>query len=143
MEGVVEFDPAAFRERYPQFSGASDGVLNGMFDEATLVVNNTPQAFVRDLRERRILLWLVVAHIATLAGINLPGGEGGKSTVVGRLSSATEGSVSTSFDMGQVSSNAAWWLQTQYGATYWQMILKYRSMRYVPPAHRCNRGYVR
>ena len=59
----------------------------------------------------------------------------GKSTILKVLAGImppTEGSVSVSADMGAVGSNTAWYLQTPYGATYWQLTAKYRRFRYVP-----------
>jgi hypothetical protein len=79
---------------------------------------------------------MVVAHLGTLSGVLTPAGQGSTATQVGRVSSASEGSVSASMDMGQQSKNAAFWLQTQYGATFWQATAKYRTMRYVLP-RRC------
>lgn len=137
--GVVIFDAAAFVQRYPQFAAVPADTLGMLFDEATLIVNNTPNSVVRDVAQRRILLNLVVAHIATLSGVASPGGEGSNATQVGRVSSATEGSVSASLEMGATSNASAYWLQTQYGATYWQLTAKFRTMRYIPP--RSCRGY--
>lgn len=136
MTGVVTFDAVAFKGRYPQFSGVSAAVLQSMFDEATLICNNSATSLVRDLGERAILLNLIVAHLGTLSGVATAAGEGANATQVGRVSSATQGSTSASLDMGAQPANAAWWMQTQYGAQYWTFTGKYRRMRYVPP-RRC------
>lgn len=134
--GVVIFDPVRFVLRFPQFA-ASVGGLQMFFDEATLLLNNTHTSMVRDLTERAILLNLITAHIATLGGIATPGGAGSTATQVGRVSSASEGSVSASMDMGATHGSSAWWMQTQHGATYWQLTAKYRTMRYITPRRRC------
>ncbi|EDJ4876599.1 DUF4054 domain-containing protein, partial [Salmonella enterica] len=68
---------------------------------------------------------------------------------VGRITSASQGSVSVSVD-NSGSNDASWWyLQTPYGADYWQATAPYRSMEYVPggspsryPGH-YYRGYGR
>lgn len=130
MGGVVVFDPVAFAARYPQFATVSAPVLQGFFDEATLFLNNSPSSLVSDVGQRSALLNLVTAHIGTLSG------PGSSATQVGRVSSASEGSVSASLDMGALPGSAAWWIQTQFGATYWQATAKYRTMRYLPP-RRC------
>ncbi|EEZ74634.1 hypothetical protein NEILACOT_05350 [Neisseria lactamica ATCC 23970] len=75
--------------------------------------------------EREMLLFLLVRHFAALAERAAQGG------LVGRIASASEGSVSVSADMGAAGGNAAWYLQTPYGATYWQLTAKYRRFRYV------------
>lgn len=131
MSGVVIFDAALFVQRYPQFAAVSPALLGMFFDEATLQLNNSPSSIVRDLGERTILLNLITAHIVTLSGVTTPGGAGSTATQVGRVSSASEGSVSASLDMGPTSARSAYWMQTQFGAQYWQLTAKYRTMRYV------------
>lgn len=131
---VVVFDPAAFIVRYSQFANVSVQLLQAFFDEASaLYLNNSPRSIVRDLGERSILLNYIVAHLATLSGVLTPAGQGSTATQVGRVASASEGSVSASMDMGQQSKNAAFWMQTQYGAMYWQATAQYRTMRYILP----------
>lgn len=137
MCGVVVFDPVAFAQRYPQFAAVGAPVLQSFFDEATLFINNTPTSIVRDLPERAVLLNLATAHIGTLSGVLTAAGQGSTATQVGRVSSASEGSVSASLDMGATPNSGAWWLQTQFGATYWQATAKYRTMRYVLARRRC------
>lgn len=127
--GVVVFDPAAFKLRYPEFSSVSDALLSDYFAEATIYLDNTDCSRVQDVDVRRMLLWMLVAHIATInAGVN---GEVA-SPLVGRINNATEGSVSVGADMGAVPFTAAWFLQTKYGAAFWQATAPFRTMRYVP-----------
>ena len=54
------------------------------------------------------------------------------SPLVGRINNATEGSVTVGTDMGQVPFTAAWFLQTKYGAAFWQATAPFRTMQYVP-----------
>lgn len=119
--GVVVFDAAAFKARYSDFSTTDDSLLAAYFNEATLILDNTDQSKVTNLVERQILLWLLTAHIGTLA--KQPAG------LVGRLSNATEGSVSTGMQYNS-SLYSQWYDQTKYGAEYWAMTAKYRQMRY-------------
>lgn len=140
MSGVVVFDPARFVLRFPQFAtyhNANPDGLQMFFDEATLLLNNTHTSLIKTLTVRTILLNLITAHIALLSGIATPGGAGSTATQVGRVSSASEGSVTASLDMGAVPGSAAWWMQTQPGATYWTMTAQYRTMRYITPRRRC------
>jgi hypothetical protein len=97
------------------------------FDEAALYCDNTPCSIVQDLNERTFLLNMVTAHIAAL---NAPLNGQPSSPLVGRISGATQGSVSVQTDF-QVPGSAAWFAQTKYGAAYWQATTKYRSMLYV------------
>lgn len=137
--GAVIFDAAAFVLRFPQFAAynsAHPDALQMYFDEAALILKNDYTSMVKDLNERSILLNLLTAHIATLSGILAPGGAGSTASQVGRVSSASEGSVSASFDAGTVYASQAWFMSTQYGAQYWMMTSKYRHARFIR-ARRC------
>lgn len=123
---VVIFDPAAFKVAYPQFAAVSDAVLTNYFNLATLYLSNNDCSIVQDIPKRTTLLWLLTAHIAYLSGALNPDGAPG---LVGRISSATEGSVSVSAEMPG-SPNAAWFNQTAWGAMFWQSTLSLRSFRY-------------
>ncbi|MBS9443022.1 DUF4054 domain-containing protein [Photorhabdus heterorhabditis] len=136
MGFVVVFDVVKFRIRYPEFSSVSDVLLDAYFIEATPYLNNTAQSPVSELELRAMLLNMLVAHIAELNRLSASGTAA--NPLVGRVSSASEGSVSVSADMGAVSERAAWFLQTKYGAMYWQATAQYRTMRYIPgssPSH--------
>lgn len=126
--GAVVFVPGNFREVYPAFATLADAVLNDCFARATLILDNTEASPVQDVAQRGVLLNLLVAHMAALSY-----GEHGQapSGLVGRVNSATQGSVTVSTDYGTLATNQAWFVQTQYGAQYWQLIAPYRSMRWV------------
>lgn len=137
---VVIFDAAAFVVRFPQFAAYNTAHPDGLlmfFDEATLLLKNDGTSRVRNLAERAILLNLLVAHLATLGGILAPGGAGSTAGQVGRVSNASEGSVSVTLDAGIVYASQAWYMATSYGAQYWQMTSKYRHMRYLTPRRCC------
>jgi len=127
MTGVV-FDAADFKARYPQFSAVGNAVLENQFDMATLYLANNSSSVVKSIDTRRSLLYLLTAHIATLMGVlsasNTP-------APAGRLASASEGSVSTSFDFPS-NPSAAWFNQTQYGSMFWMATARFRSGVYVP-----------
>lgn len=127
---AVPFDLAAFRVRYPEFASVSDPLLAAYFEEAQIYLNNTGTSPVTRETLRSLLLNMLVAHLAALnSGVN---GQGAPSTV-GRMSSATEGSVSVTFDVGASASQAeAWFAQTKYGWGYWQATRAYRTARYLP-----------
>lgn len=128
--GVVTFDYAAWSARYPALSKSVDETLaQSYFDEATLYLNNTPRSIVRDLGRRTLLLGMLVAHLATL---NLTDDQGGNGGLVGRVASATRGSVSISTDFGATSEQAAWFNQTQPGASFWVAARYLRQARFIP-----------
>lgn len=125
----VVFDPSAFKLAYPEFGAVEDGLLSSCFDLATLYLSNADCSVVQDLERRRILLWMLTAHIAYLRGALTPAGISGGPGLVGRTSSATEGSVSVSTDFPS-HPNAAWYNQTAYGAMFWQATAALRGFRY-------------
>ena len=120
---TVVYDNAKFVTRYPEFSALSGDTLAAYFDEATLYLNPTDACVVADEFSRGLLLNMLTAHIAYLAN---PERE-----LVGRISNASEGSVSVAADMGATPGTAAWYQQSKYGASYWASTAKYRRFRYV------------
>lgn len=129
---VVVFDPAAFKLAYPQFAAIADAQLQNYFNLATLYLSNTDCSVVQDIQKRTTLLNLLTAHIGFLSGALNPGGTPG---LVGRVSGATEGSVSVTTDF-PANPNGAWFNQTSWGAMFWQATLSLRSFRYRPRATR-------
>ena len=121
---AVVFDKARFQAAYPEVQ-AGDAQFAMWFTQAESLLDNTDHSIVKKLAEREMLLFLLLRHFAALSERAAQGG------LVGRIASASEGSVSVSADMGAVGSNAAWYLQTPYGSTYWQLTAKYRRFRYV------------
>ena len=132
MSNVVTFSAAAFVLQFPAFAAyntAHPGSLQYYFDDATMFLDNSEGAKIEPLRRAR-LLNLIVAHLGQLGGILTPAGAGSTASQVGRVSSGSEGSVSATFSMESAGSNSAYWLQTQYGAMYWQATAQYRTFRY-------------
>lgn len=122
---IVVFDLPAFKSAYPEFAGVADSALQQYFAQAEQLVNNTDNSRVSSITERTLLLSLLVAHVAKM---RLSAASGGG--LVGRVSSATEGSVSVSADMGPTTNTQAWYIQTTYGADYWALTAKYRTFHY-------------
>lgn len=131
---VAAFDFAAWSARYPELGAVGSTLAASFFSEATLYLDNTDASPVTDAGQRLVLLNMLTAHIAALAGF------GGRDPgMVGRVSSASEGSVSISADAGALPGSAAWYQQTSYGMSYWQATKPFRSAVYVPaPAYNFN-----
>lgn len=122
--GIVDFDYAYWIQSYPEFSTVNESLADIYFAQAQIYLNNTPTSPVIDYQpkgQRAILLNMLVSHIAQLNA------NAGKGQAVGRISNATEGSVSVALDMGTQPRAAAWYLQTIYGANYWQATMAYRA----------------
>lgn len=141
---VASFDLEAFRARYPEFATVADSTIEAYWDEASLYLNNTNCSRVSNIAMRGLLLNMLTAHLAALfSGVN----GNPPSGIVGRVSSATEGSVSIAASMEGVTAASAWFMQTPYGAQFWQATAQYRQMVYrpgssLPPRWRGN-DYIR
>lgn len=127
---IVTLDITRFRAMFPEYSNVGDALLPFLFDQATDYLNNTDFSLVIDSVKRERLPYLLMAHLAFLRyGDNK--GNGG-SGMVGRISSASEGSVSVSSDIGPVEFRYAWYTQSQHGMDYWQATKVYRMANYYP-----------
>lgn len=130
---VASFNYNTWIQRYPEFMGVVTEILaTSFFNEATLYHANDGSGPVTDAGQQLILLNMLTAHIAKL---NVGTSGDPPSDLVGRISGATEGSVSVSTDLA-LPGTAQWYAQTQYGFSYWQAILPYRSMVYKPGPRR-------
>jgi hypothetical protein len=125
---AVTFDPATFKARYTEFAAVSDSRLNLFFDEATLYLANADKPVTNEGR-RLTLFNMLTAHIAYLAGALADG----MPRPVGRVSQASEGSVSASFE-DVTPGSAAWFQQSQYGAAFWRATSSLRGFRYIAQA---------
>lgn len=133
--GVVVFDAAEFIAAYPEFTGVGTPLLTANFYLSTLNLSNCCGSAVVDPQVRQALLYLLTAHITflftpSLANNNQPPG------IVGRIASATEGSVSVSAEFPAVV-EAAWFNQTKYGAMFWALTAPIRTMHYIAPPPSC------
>nr|DAV52460.1 MAG TPA: head to tail adaptor [Caudoviricetes sp.] len=118
---VVVFDVDEFKTLYPQFADVDEAILQNYFNAATLLLDNTNKSPVKDLAERKMLLYMLTCHIATLKKRG--------DTIVGTITAATEGKVNVSITPLV---NANWYTQTLCGSMYWQATAKYRlGVRYV------------
>lgn len=125
---VVAFDATAFKVRYPEFAAVANARLSACFDEAGLYLSNSDTSPVQNVTRRAMLLNMLTAHVAYLGGAL---SADGMPRPVGRVSQASEGSVSAGFEY-LAPGTAAWFAQTQYGASFWQATSSLRGMRYVP-----------
>lgn len=118
---VVVFDVDEFKTLYPQFADVDEAILQNYFNAATLLLDNTNKSPVKDLAERKMLLYMLTCHIATLKKRG--------DTIVGTITAATEGKVNVSVTPLV---NMNWYTQTVCGSLYWQSTAKYRvGVRYV------------
>ncbi len=132
--GIVAFDYAGWSARYPELAASvSEATATLYFAEAQLYCDNSDCSPIGDASvggERYMLLNMVTAHIAAL---NAPLNGKPSSPLVGRIASATEGSVTVQAQMDYPPGTAQWWQQTKYGAAFWGATAKYRRAFYAPP----------
>lgn len=137
VKGVVRFVPADFKVAFPEFATVANGRLQLNFMQATLLLNNSCGSLVCDAVTRETLLNLLTAHVTALFdGVNGQAPAG----IVGRLSNATEGSVSVGTEY-PTNPDEAWYVQTQWGAMYWTATARWRSFRYIAPPPTCGDLY--
>jgi Protein of unknown function (DUF4054) len=146
--GIVTFDPAAFVLLYPEFAGfitdpgppALSPILTKEFGLAQLLLNNSCGSRVRDANNRETLLDLLVAHLAFL-DVGTNDGAGNivpPPGVIGRINTATEGAVSVGAEFqAPPNANQAYFIQSKYGALYWTLTAKYRTLLYIGAPQGC------
>lgn len=139
IPGVVTWDEAAWREAYPQFNVAvtddegnvitaagampmTSGQLAAMWMQAVTLVDNSPGAVIpydaeKGVEVRKVVLWALMCHLATLAYWQSQG-------QTGPMTNASEGSVSAGFAQLQ-NWGKPWWNQTQCGQTAWAIMMQY------------------
>jgi len=125
----VTFNYAAWAALFPQFSNlTSDQVAGPILTLAEQYNRNDGGGPVCDAGIQTQLLNMMVAHVAQLlfGSTTQP-----LSPLVGRISNASEGSVSVGTDF-PTTPNDKWFSQTQYGAMWWQLALPFRLGRYAP-----------
>lgn len=122
---VAVFNYGTWAASYPELAETvTPTMANAYFGQACFILDNTNCSPVRDVTQRLGLLNMLVSHYAVLYSASRGG-------LVGRISSATEGSVSVAAEYKGPQS-AAWFIQTPYGAAFWQAMINYRSATYFP-----------
>lgn len=134
MGAVASFDFNEWIALYPEFAGRVDAVRGGYyFDQATVLWRNDGTGPVSKTNTQKMLLYVLTAHLAQLFGPAKAGGSPSSETLVGRIRSASEGTVSVEAEYSTTTTpTQAWYVQTKYGAEFWAMTAQYRNMRYCP-----------
>lgn len=140
-DAVVSYDDADFKGLFPEFSNCTQQQGQSWFLRAgALCANAASNPLVRQgggtywmLQQA---LYLLTAHIGYLDAPRdqngNPTGQGGSvSQIVGRITSASQGSVSVSADMKSGGTfSEAYYMQTKYGADYWELTKAIRTFQY-------------
>lgn len=134
----VAFNYQAWTLLFPEFSALSQEQVLAWESVAETYVRNDGGGPVASANVQTNLLNFTTAH---LCQIYLGSSTQGASALVGRINSATQGSVSVQAEM-QGPPAAAWWNQTKYGTAAWQLLAPYRTMRYMPTIGGCGNGFA-
>lgn len=139
---AVTFDYAAWVAAFPVFQNVNQQQATFYFQVATLYCANNLRV-VRCADTLQTLLWLLTAHIAWLSSMRDANGVPSSSgilpppAIVGRISQATEGSVTVASEWaGNIPAAAAWYLQSPWGADFWAATAPFRTFRYAPGVRR-------
>lgn len=129
----ITFDYANFIAGFPEFQTVPPGAVTFAFQTACLYFVNDGTNPAACSGNMAMLLNLATAHVLSIRGYPTAGGVTPTPGPVGRINSASEGSVSIGTEWGgEGPPSQAFWLQSEYGAMFWQATAQYRTMRYVP-----------
>lgn len=139
MSGGVVFNYAKWALMFPELAASvGSDQAQGYFQIAQQYVDNTQSTIIPNLAPAFLLttfLNLMTSHVAALfaPSVNPANGQiNPSSPLVGRISSATEGSVTVQTDNQYPPGTVQWYQQTKYGAAYWAGSAQFRTMMYVP-----------
>ncbi len=138
MGVIVTFDPVGWAARYTEFAYLPQATILAYAAEAQMYLRNDGGGPVNNATVQLTLLNMVTAHVAAL-NAPLPNGQPGP-TLVGRISSASEGSVSVSAQNDYPPGTPQFFQQTKYGSAFWAASAPYRRMKYVSGAGRAAYG---
>ncbi len=129
----VQFDYDSWKARYPEFTVTVPTKERGQpfFDEAGLYLRNDGTGPVPDSATQTMLMNMLTAHIAQLE-VGSTWTANTSNPVVGRIVSATEGTVTIQTENKYGEGTVQWFQQTKYGSKFWTATAAYRSMHYRP-----------
>lgn len=137
MGVVVAFDFNSLVAQFPAMTPVGATLMQQYWDIATTMHANDGTGPIASAVLQTKLLNALTAHIAQLFAPRDASGNPAASGspapgIVGRISSASEGSVSVQAEalQGFNTAQASWLAQTQYGALYWAMTASFRTFRY-------------
>jgi hypothetical protein len=142
MGVIYTFSYSDWVGQFPMFAAVSAPQATGFFNRATIIWANDGTGPVASAAQQETLLNLLTSHIAWLSAFRddngMPSSTGTipPPSAVGRVSNASEGSVSVALDMGDANAGSpsqAWYMQTQFGSEFWAATAQFRTGLFVPP----------
>lgn len=138
MSNAVTFNYTTWIARYPEFTLVEEPLATEYFTEATLYWRNDGTSLCSTIDLQSMFLNMITAHIAWLNALRDASGNPSTTgtqiapSLVGRISAASEGSVSVSTENSYPSGTDQWWQQSKYGSAFWAATAQYRTARYLP-----------
>lgn len=131
---TATFDYAAWVAQFPEFKNVSQATAQSWFNTAgILYLRNDGTGPCSTAAIQLELLNFMTAHLLAINGaLAAPGSS--PASIVGRISNASQGSVSVTTENLYPPGSAQWYQQTKYGAMFWQGTLSYRQFRYLRPS---------
>lgn len=122
---AIVFDYQAWAFRYPEIAqSVPQGMAQALYAEAGLYLFPGDGSLVTDEGQRLLILNMIVAHIALLRTMTRNG-------LIGRVTSASEGSVSVSVAAMTVPGSAEWFALTGPGLSAWAALAPFRTARVI------------
>lgn len=136
MGAIATFDYSYWQATYFEFDYLGQAQVQAYFDLAgqSSILDNTGLGPVCSTNEQKVLMHLLTAHVVKLFGpgpTDAAGNTQGPQEVVGRISSAGEGSVNIQTENNYPPGDVQWFQQTKYGSMFWLATAKYRSARWI------------
>jgi uncharacterized protein DUF4054 len=131
----VAFDYTLWSNTFPSLAPyLNSAQATACFNMATLYQANDGSGPICDPTQALSLLNLLTSHIAVLTYPTTGpiGNPDPPSPLVGRVNSATEGSVSVSAENNYPAGTPQWYQQTVWGSSWWAATSQFRTMHYVP-----------
>ena len=136
---AVTFNYSQFVGAYPTFANCSPAQCAEAFAQACAIQPNNTCTPPFNAGTLPMLLNLLTAHLLWLTAPRDNQGNPAATgkpppALVGRINTASKGSVSAGVEWQDGGGNPSqpWFLQSQWGALYWQMTAQYRTFRYSP-----------
>jgi Protein of unknown function (DUF4054) len=128
---IVTFNYNQFCLSFPELSYLPQAQTQQYFNLATYFCRNDGgRGGIPNAALQATALNFATAHIIALFAVDANGNP--PSGLVGRVEHATEGSVNVSASWGNtVSDQEAWWIQTRYGAAFWNCTRAMRVFHYM------------
>jgi hypothetical protein len=138
MGVIATYSYAGFQAMYPNLASIGDPTVSSYWNQAAFFHDNSGGGPVCSVPLQQALMNMMAAHLMVIFGAITINGDGSVNQgVVGRVNTATEGSVSVGSENDYPPGSAQWFQQTAFGSAYWQATAQFRTfLPVINPARR-------